>query len=108
MLPKVKSSPQVPKIKRTHLSVATKLELLKKLDKGVSVAKVCAEYGVKKQTVSDIKKAKPKLMEYASQFCVDGAAARSGKGKDRKHMCKAKESELDAAVLKWYVQQHPL
>ena len=101
----INNSPQVTKLKRKHLSVATKLDLLKKLEKGVSVAKVCTEYGVKKQTVSDIKKAKPKLMENASQFCVDPSAAKSGKGQDRKHMYKAKESKLDVAVMKWYVQQ---
>ena len=39
------------KRKRTNLIISAKLELLKKLDSGYSVAKVCEEYGVKKQTV---------------------------------------------------------
>ena len=49
----------------------------------VSVGKLCEEYGVAKQTVSDIKKAKPKLMEYAAQYCVDATASKSGKGLPR-------------------------
>ena len=36
------------KCKRTNLTISAKLELLKKLDSGCSVAKVCKEYGVKK------------------------------------------------------------
>ena len=43
------------KRKCTNLTISAKLELLKKLDSGYSVAKVCEEYGVKKQTVSDIR-----------------------------------------------------
>ena len=56
------------KRKRVHLSIKDKLELLKKLDSGYSVAKVCEEYGVKKQTVSDIRKSRPKLQEFTNKF----------------------------------------
>ena len=48
------------KRKRTNLTISAKLELLKKLHSGYSVAKVCDKYGVKKQTVSDIRKARAK------------------------------------------------
>ena len=48
----------------TNLTINQKLELLRKLERGVSVASVCEEYGVKKQTVSDIRKAKDKLRGY--------------------------------------------
>ena len=71
----------------------------------VSVGKLCEEYGVAKQTVSDIKKAKPKLMEYAAQYCVDATASKSGKGLPRKHMKTARETGLYASVMKWYVQE---
>jgi hypothetical protein len=40
------------------LSITQKLELIDKLESGVSVARVCELYGVKKQTVSDICKNK--------------------------------------------------
>ena len=78
--------PKPVKRVRKNLSVATKLELIKKLERGVSVASVCEEYGVAKQTVSDIRKAKAKLLEYASKYCVDASASRSGKCLPRKHM----------------------
>ncbi|KAG0725911.1 Transposable element Tcb2 transposase [Chionoecetes opilio] len=58
-------------MKRVNLSIAEKLELIKKVESGVSVARVCVEYGVKKQTVSDIRKAKDKLRENAVKFNVD-------------------------------------
>ena len=58
------------KRKRVHLSIKDKLELLKKLDSGYSVAKVCSEYGVKKQTVSDIRRAREKLKVFSMKFDV--------------------------------------
>ncbi|KAG0722631.1 Retrovirus-related Pol polyprotein from type-1 retrotransposable element R2 [Chionoecetes opilio] len=58
------------KRKRVNLSTAEKLELIKKVESGV-----CVEYGVKKQTVSDIRKAKDKLREYAVKFNVDARSA---------------------------------
>ena len=49
---------QAEKRKRVNLSVTQKLELIEKIEKGASVAIVCEQYGVKKQTVSDIRKGK--------------------------------------------------
>ncbi|CAK8681854.1 unnamed protein product [Clavelina lepadiformis] len=66
------------KSKRLNLSVTQKLELIKKLEKGASVASVCDQYGVKKQTVSDIK-SKDKLLKYATSYCVDAASSKGGK-----------------------------
>ena len=61
----------------------------------MSVAQVCELYGVKKQTVSDIKKARGKLENYAVKFAV------SGKGDaTRKHMKDPKCVELDLAMHK--------
>ncbi|CAK8691374.1 unnamed protein product [Clavelina lepadiformis] len=91
--------------KRVNLSVMQKLELIKKLEKGASVASVCDQYGVEKQTVSDIKKSKDKLLKYATSYCVDAASSKGGKVSNRKHMKMGKEQSLDAAVMKWYVQQ---
>ena len=88
--------------KPVHLSVAQKLELIRKLESGKSVAEVCEEYGVKKQTVSDIRKAKEKLQGYATKFSVSGSAQGDP---GRKHMKSAKSVDLDAAVYKWYCQE---
>ena len=43
------------KLKRVNLCTGEKLELIKKLESGVSVVRICDEHGVKKQTVSDIR-----------------------------------------------------
>ena len=54
------------------------LELLKKLSSGYSVAKVCEEYGMKKQTLSDIRKAREKLQAFAVKFDVNVNKDKSG------------------------------
>ena len=61
------ASTQKESWKRKHvkLCIGEKLELIKKLESGVSVARVCDEYGVKKHTVSDVRRSKDKLTSYA-------------------------------------------
>lgn len=44
------------KQKRINLTLNKKLEVIQKLESGVSVSRICEQYGIKKQTVSDIKK----------------------------------------------------
>ena len=56
--------------KRGSLSIREKLELIKKLESGVSVVRVCDVYGVKKETVSYIRRSKDKLMSYVMKFDV--------------------------------------
>ena len=65
---KASSSISIEKKKRTRLSVAEKLQLLKKYEAGVSVKSLCEEYGIKKQTVSDIKKDKERLKQWSATF----------------------------------------
>lgn len=93
----------VPKhtAKSEHLTVSLKLELLSKLDSGKTVAQMCKEYGVKKQTLSDFKRQRVKLEAYAAKF---GGREKNDVG--RKHMKKCQIAYVDAAVYKWYVQQH--
>ena len=81
------------KHKRTNLTISAKLELLKKLDSGCSVVKVCEKYRVKKQTVSDIRKARWKLEAFAVKFDVNATKDRSGIVHKRKHMkvCSSKD-----------------
>ncbi|KAK4322487.1 hypothetical protein Pmani_006826 [Petrolisthes manimaculis] len=93
------------KKKRVHLSIADKLELLKKLEAGASVSRVCEIYGVKKQTVSDIRKAKDKLRNYALKFNVDTTKDKKGVIHGRSHMRQPQSETLEEAVFKWYVQQ---
>ena len=72
---------------------------------GVSVVRVYDEYGVKKQTVSDIRRSKDKLTSYVMKFDVDPSKGKKGAVHKRKHMNVPKSRELEEAVYKWYVQQ---
>ncbi len=92
------------KKKRVTLSVQQKLEVVQKLEQGISVTRITEEYGISKQSVSDIKKSKDKLKHYAASFCVDAGASKSGKVKHRKYMRMVSNSQLDSAVMKWFVQ----
>ncbi|KAK3859157.1 hypothetical protein Pcinc_034702 [Petrolisthes cinctipes] len=100
--------PPKPKIttkkKRVTLCVQQKLEVVRKLEKGISVVRITEEYGISKQSVSDIKKAKDKLKHYSASFCVDAVSSKSGKVKPRKYMRTGSNSQLDSAVMKWFVQ----
>ncbi|KAG7171943.1 Tigger transposable element-derived protein 7-like 48, partial [Homarus americanus] len=87
--------------KHVHLSVVQKLELIKKLVRCVRGSLVCDEYGVKKQAVSNICKAKDKLTAFAMKYDVDGASA----GSARKHMKVPKDKKLEEAWYKWFVLQ---
>ena len=69
------------------------------LESGVSVKRVCEEYGVKKQTLSDIRRQKEKLTQYSLKYSVDGYANKSGSSVLRKHMKVGNQKELDEAVL---------
>ncbi|KAG7155601.1 Tigger transposable element-derived protein 7-like 47 [Homarus americanus] len=93
-----------PKRKHVTLSVNQKLELIRKLEAGASVARVCDEYGVKKQTVSDIRKAKDKLTAFSLKYTVDANSKSSSVGA-RKRMRVAKDTNLEEAVTKWFMQQ---
>ena len=58
--------PKGPSAPRKPLMIEKKLNRLKKLDEGWSVMRVCDHFGVKKQTVSDIKKKK-----YSTGICCE-------------------------------------
>ena len=90
------------KRKRTNLTISAKLELLKKLDSGCSVAKVCEEYGIKKQTVRDICKARRKLEAFAVTFDVSATKDRRGIVHKPKHMKVCSSKDLEEAEFKWY------
>lgn len=87
-----------------HLSVKQKLQIIEKLEFGVSVAAVCMEYWVKKQMVNDIRKTKARLQKYSLSSDTEGISHYT-KGGPMKHMKSAKQVHLDEAVIKLYVQQ---
>lgn len=53
------------KRKHTNLIISDKLEFFKRLEAGVSGAKMCKKYDVKKQTVSD------KLRKKNLKLCIE-------------------------------------
>ena len=54
------------KRKCVNLSEVKKLELINDIEKGSTVKSVCEKYGVKRHTVSDIRKNKEKLENFAA------------------------------------------
>jgi hypothetical protein len=66
------SKPSVgQKHKRKTLSLHDKLSVIEKLEKGVSVSSTYAEYGIAKQSMSDIKKAKSDICNFVLKFNVE-------------------------------------
>ena len=61
----------MPKRKHTLLTIKEKNELLDKLEKGVPVVNLVAEYGVARQTISDIRRNKEKIRGYAEKVCLE-------------------------------------
>ncbi|XP_022913914.2 tigger transposable element-derived protein 7-like [Onthophagus taurus] len=87
------------KRKRVSLTINQKLQVINQLESGVSVSRICEQFGIRKQTVSDIKKNKDKLNKFSLMCDVDT------KTKPRKRMKLARETSLEEALFKWYVQQ---
>ena len=57
------------------------------MESGASVkCNACQEYGVNKQTVSDIRKVKSKFTEYAVKYSIDRYSSNSGSVAACKHM----------------------
>lgn len=89
--------PQV-RLKRKHqsLSIQEKVEMLKELDLGISVRKLCDTYGIGSSTVYDIKKQKEKIMKFYE-------ASESKKQMSiRKTMKDGKSTEHDRMMMKWF------
>ena len=87
------------KRKRTLLTIQKKCELLDKLDKGVPVVNIIREYGVAKQTISDIKKCKDKIRAFGS------AVKENPKSNMRMTFKKGYFENLEKAIVKWYRQE---
>ena len=90
--------------KLVTLSVNKKLELISKSEGGASVKSVCEEYGVKKQTMLDIRKNEDKLLAFSVKCNVIEGREGSSLG-GRKRMQVSKDENLEEAVIRWFVQQ---
>ena len=85
------------------LSVNKKLELIYKLEAGASVKSVCEKYGVKKQTVPDIRKAKDKLLAFSVKYNVIEGRKSLSFGR-RKRVQVSNDENLEKAGTTWFVQ----
>ncbi|XP_029410189.1 tigger transposable element-derived protein 2-like [Nannospalax galili] len=89
------------KKKRKHLSlsIAQKVELLQKLDAGVTVRCLTEEYGVGTTTIYDLKKQKDKLLKFYSDSDNHELM------KNRKTLHRAKNEDLDRVLIEWIQQR---
>lgn len=91
-------SSQCKKRKHISLSLKDKLCVLEKLEKGASVASICAQYGIAKQTVSDLRKKKDEIRKFVLKFNVEKETS------DVKRMRLPLDQSLDDAVYRWFCQ----
>jgi hypothetical protein len=87
------------KCKKTVLTVKQNLELIKKFESGKSVTKLAKDYGIRMQTIRDIKNNKIKLMEFVRDY--DSGAGPS----NRKSMKNSSYGEEAVALLQWFNQK---
>lgn len=89
---------QCKKRKHTSLSLNDKLCVIEKLDNGASVASICGQYGIAKQTVSDLRKKKDDIRKFVLKFNVEKETS------GLKRMRLPLDQSLDDAVYKWFCQ----
>uniref|UniRef100_A0A8C8SCB4 Uncharacterized protein n=1 Tax=Pelusios castaneus TaxID=367368 RepID=A0A8C8SCB4_9SAUR len=87
------------KRKRVVLSIATKLQIVERAEKGESIAKLSSEFNIGNQTVRDIVRKKDELYKFVtSSDTFNGTSARkTTKG--------SKFDNLDRAVFEWFKQK---
>ena len=85
--------------KRKCISIQEKVQMLKQLDSGYSVNKICDLYGIGSSTVYDIKKQKDKLMK----FFTDSDSKKQMM--IRKNMNVGKSTEHDLVMMEWFRQR---
>ena len=96
-----KDSSAVGCTKRKHntISIQDKVEVLEKLDRGVSVRQLCETYGIGKTTVVDIKKQREKILAFYTNS--DSKKQMS----TRKTMKDSKSTEHDRVMIEWFRRQ---
>ena len=86
--------------KLVGLIIGEKFELIKKLESGVSVVRVCDEYWIRYQIVSDIRRSKDKLTSYVMKVDVAPSKNRKRAVHEHNHMKVPRSRELEEAVCK--------
>ncbi|XP_011863665.1 PREDICTED: uncharacterized protein LOC105559746 [Vollenhovia emeryi] len=93
------------KRKRVQLSVVQKLELVEKLEQGISAKDICNMYGIHRGTLSRIKKSKPKLQKFALTHNTNTSKLHASTIGNKTRMKFGPNKNLDNALYKWYNQQ---
>ncbi|OWK06919.1 hypothetical protein Celaphus_00018622, partial [Cervus elaphus hippelaphus] len=93
------SDTMLGKRKRVVLTIKDKLDIIKKLEEGISFKKLSVVYGIGESTVRDIKKNKERIINYANS-----SDPTSGVSK-RKSMKSSTYEELDRVMIEWFNQQ---
>lgn len=86
---------EAPGSKRKQYTVHEKLEILGKVDSGVSKANVCREYGLSSSTLSTFLKNREKL----------AAASTENENTSRKKLRTTDKKDLDSALIEWFKVQ---
>lgn len=81
------------------LTIKDKLDILERLEEGVSFKRLSALYGIGESTVRDIKKNKERIVNYASSSHPTSGVSR------RKSMKSSTYEELDRVMIEWFNQQ---
>lgn len=89
------SADNVKKRSYKSLELSTKVEIIEKVEAGSKQVKMCEDYGLNKQTVSNIIANKQKIREAYEKNTVSSG---------RKRIRLAKHDDLDQALSKWYTQ----
>lgn len=85
--------------KYNTLTISKKVELLRKLEKGSSVMKLCEEYNVGKSTVYDLQKQKKKILSF---FADSDTPLEMDK---RKSTRQANNEDMDKVMIAWVRQR---
>ncbi|XP_011869634.1 PREDICTED: uncharacterized protein LOC105563006 [Vollenhovia emeryi] len=93
------------KKKRVFMSVVQKLELIKKLEEGVPVTDICQIYDISKRHVREIRKLKPKLLEFLSTNYIGSSELYCSILRNKKIMNLGRNINLDKALYEWYIEQ---
>ena len=86
------------KRKQVSLKIEKKLEILQKVNEGVSFASIATQYGIGKFTVLDIKKGRDKILKFAGE-AQDGATL-----KQQCNVRKTNDEVFHKAMHLWFTQ----
>jgi transposase-like protein len=87
------------KRKRKSLSIEQKVDLLRKLDNGASVKRLCEEYSVGSSTVYDLKKQQCELLK----FYADSDSPKAMSSRKTLHTSRVKD--VDRVSFEWFRQR---